>query len=180
MPGTSGITDPEFDHLKKMTVVLKANQGDLTVAKKRIQHDGAVAPTFEFASPIAKDNFLVIDPANDFTVIAAAAGTTTLLGFAADNPSPKDGRISLPTAEDTYSNIFEGVRVELQGDYIRSVPLAAGATAVTRGDSIQPDSAVAHEWEGSGSQTGNGTMALNSSTATNPVTVLFFHQAVYA
>ncbi len=183
--------DPTYEHLKAPTLTFNANQLILTVARKQTRTSNARELVYEYDK--ANDNdrefrdgrFAELTGA-DWEVKVAASGTTTLLGVAQDFSSPKEAKITRPNlAPDIetqdFPNLIEGVQIELfQWWFVRNLPIASGASfAVVPGESVRPDSGVAHEWEGLDSNTGNGTLGLTNGVAGTEALVAIASDGVF-
>ncbi len=168
--------DPTYEHLKAPTLTFNANQLILTVSREQTRPSGGKGQIYQWdvaGSRIRefREGRFAILTANDWEVQVAPLGTTTIFGIAQDVSNPKDAKITRPNLPpdidtDTFTGKIEGVQIELlQWWIVREIPIALGGTTADVGDSVAPDSGVAHQWEGLGSQTGNGSITLVGAAA---------------
>lgn len=161
-----------FNFLEAPVTTFDTSEGNFVVAEgQREVNQNGVLVTGAFLNPIEEGNFLIISA--DLTVQNAVAGTQPLLGIANKKAEAQPDR-RLPTTEDgnPYSGHSQRVPVEVFGTFFREVPIATGGTTAAIAQSIQPDSAVAHEWEGAGSLN-NDTYVVKAGVAEAKAIALF-------
>jgi len=164
--------DTEYAALRMPIITFDTSEGDLDIEQWSSRHDGGKEIVHKYTKEILKGNFLEI-AATDWTVQNAPFGTTDLLGVAFKDAEPLAGKKVIPDEVQTISpGPTRQVSVEIFGDFIREVPIAAGGTAAGLGESIAPDSAVAHEWEGTGTLS-NNTYVVIAGVATGTAHAIF-------
>jgi hypothetical protein len=166
-----------FEHIEAPVITFDTYEGNAVVALAEVGHGGATDTVTTWAAPILENYFLEMHA--DLRVKAAAAGTQTLIGIAHKKAEALAGRPTTPYSVGTHTGggtgIVRQVAVECFFQWTREVPIATGGTTAAISQSIQPDSGVAHEWEGAGSLN-NLTIVLKAAAAgANAIAAFGYH-----
>jgi len=166
-----------FAHSNGLLVTMDVFEGaQVTLAETEIDGDSTrFATSKDWDAPVRQNNFLVMFTEN-LTVQAAASGTQTIIGIAHTEPFVLSGRVTVPTKLGVNNTSRRrNIVVESFFSWTRNVKLASGGTVTAVGDSIQPDSSVAHEWEGAGSLNNKSIVLRAGAVGAFAITAFNFH-----
>jgi len=160
-------------------ITLLAEEGPRTVSRQRTGQSGAQDDVHTFADEIAKGDPLVMDPAQDLTVLLRTT-EQNIIGFATTISSPMEGIeiLGLLEAGVVADPELNQITLEVLGSWLRTVRLGAGSAAVVPGDSVKLHTSVPQEWEKGTAN--NGTLVVSGGSAGEDIGLILGHVGVFS